>query len=150
MSTNIRTRSLSTIVATTALMALALIASLAMRTASPALASTAHADSSIVQTVDSRHELEPLAPATSGGVELVSVTKHHQGALGVTAKKTAAFAGCIFGVGIPIGLAWSIATSTAVQAWILGTAAKPLAASVGGTVSNYLDKVKRMCGYALR
>ncbi|MFC7962821.1 hypothetical protein [Rhodococcoides kroppenstedtii] len=136
--------------AATALLALALIASLAMRTTAPlTLASTGHDTPSVVQTADTFDEL-PAASASLGDVELVSVTKVRQGLVGVTAKKTAAFAGCIFGVGVPIGLAWAIATNAAVQAWILGGASKPLAASVGGSVAKYLDRVKAMCGYALR
>jgi hypothetical protein len=58
-----------------------------------------------------------------------------------------AFAGCITSVGVPIGVAWAIATNPAAVAWVLGRG--PLPASVGATVSKYLWYVKGTCGYAL-
>ncbi|UNN05228.1 hypothetical protein [Rhodococcus opacus] len=66
----------------------------------------------------------------------------------VTARKTAAFTTCIFGVGVPIGIGIGIATNPQVWAWVLGRGAWP--ASVGGTAAKYLDVVKRNCAYALR
>ena len=65
----------------------------------------------------------------------------------LTWNKTVAFAGCIIAVGVPIGVAWSIATNPAAIGWILKGG--PMPATVGGTVYNYLWYVKRTCGYAL-
>ena len=65
----------------------------------------------------------------------------------LTAKKTGAFAACIFGVGVPIGLAWGIATNPAAWAWVLGRG--PWPASVGGTAARYMETIKRACKYAI-
>ncbi len=65
----------------------------------------------------------------------------------LTWSKTVAFAGCIIAVGVPIGVAWSIATNPAALGWILKGG--PMPASIGGTVYNYIWFVKGTCGYAL-
>lgn len=62
-------------------------------------------------------------------------------------KKLAAFAGCVFGTGIPIGAAIAIAITPAAWAWVVG--AGPLPASMGGTVVKYINTVKSLCRYAL-
>lgn len=67
---------------------------------------------------------------------------------GVTAKKTAAFTKCIFGVGVPIGLVAGFASNPLVWKYVLGLG--PLPASVGGAASKYLSSVKKNCAYALR
>ena len=61
--------------------------------------------------------------------------------------KTAAFVGCIFGVGVPIGLAWSVATNPAWLAFFLGRG--PLPASAGGAAYNYWNWIRSTCAYAL-
>lgn len=65
----------------------------------------------------------------------------------LTWNKTVAFAGCITAVGVPIGVAWSIATNPAALGWILRGG--PMPASVGGAVYKYIWFVKGTCGYAL-
>ncbi len=65
-----------------------------------------------------------------------------------TASKTAAFARCIFLVGVPIGVAWEVAFNPAVWSWVAKGGALP--ASVGGTAARYLGWIKSSCGYALR
>jgi hypothetical protein len=64
------------------------------------------------------------------------------------AQKTWAFTQCIFGVGVPIGLGWSIVSNPALLAWFAGRG--PLPASAGGAAANYLAWIKGVCGYALR
>jgi len=58
-----------------------------------------------------------------------------------------AFTQCVFGVGIPAGVAVAIVTNPAVAAWIVRKG--PWPASVGGTASKYLGWIKSVCGYAL-
>lgn len=65
-----------------------------------------------------------------------------------SARKTANFVGCITGVGVPIGLAWSFATNPAMWSWVLGRGALP--ASAGGAAYNYATWVKARCAYAVR
>ena len=67
--------------------------------------------------------------------------------INLTWNKTVAFAGCIIAVGVPIGVAWSIATNPAAVSWVLKGG--PMPASVGGAVYNYLWYVRGTCGYAL-
>ncbi|MBM4574981.1 hypothetical protein GS489_32700 [Rhodococcus hoagii] len=89
-------------------------------------------------------------PRNTDRTTTVAATKFRAAAnpFTITAKKTAAFAGCIAGVGIPIGLAWSAATNPAVIGYVLGI--RPLPASAGGLGYNYISLVKRACAYALR
>lgn len=80
--------------------------------------------------------------------EQVELVAYSPARTGNTAAKTRAFATCIFGVGVPIGLAWGIATNPAAWAWVTGRGAYP--ASIGGAASKYMNTIKRNCAYALR
>lgn len=68
--------------------------------------------------------------------------------LAYTAVKTANFAACIFGVGVPIGLVWAFATNPLVWRFVLGMG--PLPATSGSAAARYLSWVKARCIYALR
>ncbi len=63
------------------------------------------------------------------------------------AQKTWAFTQCIFGVGVPAGLGWSIVSNPGLLAWFAGRG--PLPAGVGGAMAKYFSWIKRVCGYAL-
>jgi hypothetical protein len=61
--------------------------------------------------------------------------------------KLIAFAGCITGVGVPIGLAWVLIRNPSFIRFVMG--AGPMPAGVGGLASKYLWYIKGTCGYAL-
>lgn len=61
--------------------------------------------------------------------------------------KTKNFVGCIVGVGVPIGVAWSFATNPYLWRYVLGMG--PIPASYGGAVYNYATWVKARCRTAL-
>jgi hypothetical protein len=62
-------------------------------------------------------------------------------------SKTVAFVGCIFSVGVPIGLAWYVATNPAWIAFFLRRG--PLPPTAGGAAWNYWMWVRSVCSYAL-
>ena len=63
-------------------------------------------------------------------------------------SKAVNFAGCIFGVGVPIGLVWAFATSPALWRYVLNLG--PMPASYGSSAYNYMSWVKNRCVYAIR
>lgn len=126
-----------------ALLVLALVAGIASRATDSGLQ---YGAASVVGTSSESGagaDALPMEPRTVSAPEIQLA-----GAASDTAKKTAAFAGCIFGVGVPIGLAWGIATNPAAWAWVAGKG--PFPASVGAAASKYMNAVKRSCAYALR
>lgn len=125
-----------------ALLVLALVAVIASRATDSELQ---YGAASAVVTSESGAAVDalPMEPRTVSAPEIQLA-----GAASDTAKKTAAFAGCIFGVGVPIGLAWGIATNPAAWAWVANKG--PFPASVGAAASKYMNAVKRSCAYALR
>lgn len=62
-------------------------------------------------------------------------------------SKTWAFTQCIFGTGVPIGLALGIATTPSVVAWFAGRAVNPPLAY--GWATSYWYWLKSRCSYAL-
>lgn len=91
----------------------------------------------VVQAVPATQAVSASAVLRPSGVRLANNT---------WARKTAAFAKCIFSVGIPIGAAIGIAWNPQAWAWVVG-ARWPV--TIGGTASAWLGYAKRACGYAL-
>lgn len=63
-----------------------------------------------------------------------------------TAAKTWAFAQCIFGVGVPIGIAWGLATTPQFWGWVAGFSPMPTWTT---GAQRYGQAVKRNCRWAL-
>lgn len=89
------------------------------------------------------------------GRSLVQIVDHHRGRLAypITAdpvwlNKTWAFVQCIFGVGVPIGVAWAMVADPALWAYFLRIG--PLPASAGRWGYQYVNWLRNVCGYALR
>lgn len=61
--------------------------------------------------------------------------------------KTAAFTECIFGVGVPIGVAWAVATNPALLMYVMRVG--PLPVGVPKTTLDYVERIKSRCAYAL-
>jgi hypothetical protein len=116
--------------------ATASVVSAQVTSVAPAAAQAAPAG--VVQAVSATQTVSASAVVRPSGVRLANNT---------WAKKTAAFAGCIFSVGIPIGAAIGIAWNPQVWAWVIGQARWPV--TVGGTASAWLGYAKWACGYAL-
>jgi hypothetical protein len=96
--------------------------------------------------------LGTITPASAAGNTAIPAIHVVQAAstssaINLTWNKTVAFAGCITSVGVPIGIAWTIATNPAALAWILNRG--PLPASIGAPAYRYMSYVKSTCGYAL-
>ncbi len=86
----------------------------------------------------------PLSPqtgvSTRGAVPVRSSIPWYQ--------RWGAFAGCIFGVGIPIGAAIGLFQGS-VAAYVAGQAARPLQVTIGATASRYLDFAAWACRTAM-
>nr|WP_296774221.1 hypothetical protein [Rhodococcus sp. (in: high G+C Gram-positive bacteria)] len=62
-------------------------------------------------------------------------------------SKIVAYAGCIIGAGVPVGVAWAVATNPAAWPFITGRAAS-LPASVASQVNKWVYYLRGTCGYA--
>jgi len=138
-----RRPALATIAATAALAIGATVAGPAAEASAAPAASTAHT----VRATSTQPTLHTVATKPGTVSSASAIPASNTMAADNWWDKTAAFVGCIFGVGVPIGLAWAIATNPAWIAFFLGRG--PLPASAGGAAYNYWNWIRSTCAYAL-
>ncbi len=93
---------------------------------------------------------EEVSAADLGGLELVGFDPWR--GLRYSWGKTVNFVGCIFGVGVPIGVAWGLATNPYFWRYVLGMGQLPTSAvvTIGRSGAAIASWVKKRCVTAIR